>query len=152
MGVRTVSTMKAWVTGGDSGTPRAANVQRSVPYPIDADVWLYGGSPVEFILISFGLVAALVVVLVLLARAYPGSGADLVDWKPTRSYETEAMLELDDVQQMIDAQNAYRRRRGAPELTEEDANRMAEEDNAVREKARSAYDKRLDELEDEFGA
>jgi hypothetical protein len=107
---------------------------------------------VEFILISFGLVAALVVVLILLARAYPGSGADLLDWKPTRSYETEAMLELEDVQQMIDAQNAYRRRRGAPELTEEDANRMADEDNAVRENARAAHDQRLDELEDEFGA
>lgn len=105
----------------------------------------------EFILISFGLVAALVVVLVLLARAYPGSGADLVDWKPTRSYETEAMLEMEDVQQMIEAQNAYRRRRGAPDLTEEDANRMADEDNALREKARTSYDKRLDELEDEFG-
>ncbi len=105
----------------------------------------------EFILVSFGLVAALVVVLVLLARAYPGSGADLLDWKPTRSYETEAMLELEDVQQMIDAQNAYRRRRGAPELTEEDANRMAQEDNELREKARASYDKRLDELEDEFG-
>jgi hypothetical protein len=106
---------------------------------------------VEFILISFGLVAALVVVLVLLARAYPGSGADLLDWKPTRSYETEAMLELEDVQQMIDAQNAYRRKRGAPELTEADANRMADEDNAIREKARASYDERLDELEDEFG-
>ncbi len=106
---------------------------------------------VEFILISFGLVAGLVVVLVLLARAYPGSGADLLDWKPTRSYETEAMLELEDVQQMIEAQNAYRRRRGAPELTEADANRMADEDNAIREKARANYDKRLDELEDEFG-
>jgi hypothetical protein len=105
----------------------------------------------EFILISFGLVAALVIVLVLLARAYPGSGADLVDWKPTRSYETEAMLELEDVQQMIDAQNAYRRKRGASELTEADANRMAEEDNAVREKARASYERRLDELEDEFG-
>jgi hypothetical protein len=106
---------------------------------------------VEFILISFALVAALVVVLVLLARAYPGSGADLLDWKPTRSYETEAMLELEDVQQMIDAQNAYRRRRGAAELTEEDANRMADEDNAIRERARASYDRRLDELEDEFG-
>ena len=105
----------------------------------------------EFILISFGLVAALVIVLVLLARAYPGSGADLVDWKPTRSYETEAMLELEDVQQMINAQNAYRRRRGAPELTEDDANRMAEEDNAIRERARAASDQRLDELEDESG-
>ena len=105
----------------------------------------------DFILISFGLVAALVVVLVLLARAYPGSGADLLDWKPTRSYETEAMLELEDVQQMIDAQNEYRRKRGAREITEEDANRMAQEDNAIREQARSAYDQRLDELEDEFG-
>ena len=105
----------------------------------------------EFILISFGLVAALVVVLILLARAYPGSGADLLDWKPTRSYETEAMLELEDVQQMIEAQNAYRRRRGAPELTEEDANRMAEEDNALREGGRASYDKRGDDLKDEFG-
>ena len=106
----------------------------------------------EFILTSFGLVAALVLVLVLLARAYPGSGADLVDWKPTRSYETEAMLEVDDVQQMIDAQNAYRRKRGKPDLTEDDANRMAREDEDLRQRARANYDRRLDELEDEFGA
>ena len=90
----------------------------------------------EFILISFGMVAADRAVLVLLARAYPGSGADLVDWKPTRSYETEAQLELDDVQQMIEAQNAYRRRRGEPELTQEDAERMAREDDTIREQAR----------------
>lgn len=106
----------------------------------------------EFILISFGMVALLVVVLVLIARAYPGSGADLVDWKPTRSYEDEAMLELEDVQQMIDAQNVYRRKRGARELTEEDAHRMAREDEQLRERARASYDRRLDELEDELGA
>jgi hypothetical protein len=90
----------------------------------------------EFILISLGVVAALVVVLVLLARAYPGSGADLLDWRPTRSYEDEAMLELEDVQQMIEAQNAYRRKRGAPELTREDAQRMAREDEELRDRAR----------------
>ena len=106
----------------------------------------------EFILISFGMVAVLVVVLVLIARAYPGSGADLVDWKPTRSYEDEAMLEMEDVQQMIEAQNVYRRKRGAPELTEEDAHRMAREDEELRERGRASYDRRLDELEDEFGA
>jgi hypothetical protein len=106
----------------------------------------------EFILISFGMVALLVVVLVLIARAYPGSGADLVDWKPTRSYEDEAMLELEDVQQMIDAQNVYRRKRGAKELTQEDARRMAREDEELRERARASYDRRLDELEDEYGA
>ena len=106
----------------------------------------------EFILISFGMVAVLVVVLVLIARAYPGSGADLVDWKPARSYEDEAILEMEDVKQMIEAQNVYRRKRGAPELTEEDAHRMAREDEELRERARASYDRRLDELEDEFGA
>lgn len=106
----------------------------------------------EFILASFGMVALIVLALVLLARAYPGSGADLVDWKPTRSHEVEAALEVDDVQQMIDAQNAYRRKRGARELTEADAQRMAREDEALRERARSQHDKRLDELEDELGA
>lgn len=106
----------------------------------------------DFILISFGMVALIVVLLVLLARAYPGSGADLVDWKPTRSHEVEAQLEVDDVAQMIEAQNAYRRRRGAPEMTTDDAERMAREDEAIRERARAAHDRHLEELKDEFGA
>ncbi len=88
----------------------------------------------EFILITLTMIGFIVLCLVLLARAYPGSGADLVDWKPTRSHEVEAQLEIDDVQQMIEAQNEYRRRRGATELTEEDAERMAREDEAVRER------------------
>lgn len=104
-----------------------------------------------FMLITMGMIGLIVLVLVLLARAYPGSGADLVDWKPTRSHELEAQLEIDDVQQMLAAQNEYRRRRGVAELTEDDANRMAREDEAVRERARRSYDGRLDELEDEFG-
>jgi hypothetical protein len=91
---------------------------------------------VDFVLISLLAVGLLVLCLVLLARAYPGSGADLVDWKPTRSHEVEAQLEIDDVQQMIEAQNEYRRRRGEIELTEEDAERMAREDQAVRERGR----------------
>jgi hypothetical protein len=91
---------------------------------------------VDFILISLGAVGLLVLCLVLLARAYPGSGADLVDWKPTRSHEVEAQLEIDDVQQMIAAQNEYRRRRGDADLTEEDAERMAREDEAIRERGR----------------
>ena len=86
----------------------------------------------EFILVSFAMVALVAIVLVLVARAYPGSGADLLDWKPTRSYEDEALLELEDVQQMIDAQNVYRRKRGAEELTEADAQRMAREDEQLR--------------------
>ena len=89
-----------------------------------------------FVLISLLAVGLIVLCLVLLARAYPGSGADLVDWKPTRSHEVEAQLEIDDVQQMIAAQNEYRRRRGASDLTEDDAERMAREDQAIRERGR----------------
>lgn len=95
----------------------------------------------EYFLLTMGALALLVGVLVLLARAYPGSGADLVDWKPTRSYETEAELELEDVQQMIEAQNEMRRRRGKADITEADAERWAREDEAVRERGR------LDSLE-----
>jgi hypothetical protein len=105
----------------------------------------------DFILLSLGMVGFIVLVLVLLARAYPGSGADLVDWRPTRSYEDEARLEIDDVQQMIEAQNEMRRRRGERDLTRADASRMAREDQEIRERQRSSYDERLDELEDELG-
>ena len=106
----------------------------------------------DFILISLAAVGLLGLCLVLLARAYPGSGADLVDWKPTRSHEVEVQLEIDDVQQMIAAQNEYRRKRGARELTEEDANEMARQDEAIRERARRGHEAQLDELEDEHGA
>jgi hypothetical protein len=105
----------------------------------------------DFVLLSILVIAVMVLCLVLLARAYPGSGADLVDWKPTRSHEVEAQLEIDDVQQMLDAQNEYRRRRGEADLTEDDAQRMAREDEQVRERARAAHDRRLGDLEDEYG-
>jgi hypothetical protein len=105
----------------------------------------------DFILLTLGMVGFIVLLLVLLARAYPGSGADLVDWRPTRSYEDEARLETEDIQQMIEAQNEMRRRRGERELTRADASRMAREDEAIRERQRHSQDDRLAELEDEFG-
>jgi hypothetical protein len=105
----------------------------------------------DFILLSLGMVGFIVLLLVLLARAYPGSGADLVDWRPTRSYEDEARLETEDIQQMIDAQNEMRRRRGKPDLKRSDVSQMAREDQEIRERQRSSYDDRLDELEDELG-
>jgi hypothetical protein len=105
----------------------------------------------DFILLSLGAVGFIVLVLVLIARAYPGSGADLVDWRPTRSYEDEAHLESEDISQMIAAQNEMRRRRGKRDLTAADASRMAREDEAVRERQRRSYDERLAELEDELG-
>jgi hypothetical protein len=106
----------------------------------------------DFILLTLGMVGFIILILVLLARAYPGSGADLVDWRPTRSYEDEARLEAEDVQQMIDAQNLMRQRRGKPAMTQADAKRMAEEDEAIRERQRHSQEERLEDLEDELGA
>jgi hypothetical protein len=74
---------------------------------------------------SFALVAVVGLIVLFLAfvalgKWYPGSGADVLDWKPTRSVETEVELELDDIDQMLEAQNERRRRRGQAERTEDD--------------------------------
>jgi hypothetical protein len=70
-----------------------------------------------FVWVMVGLFVALLVLVVLLGLFYPGSGADQLDWKPTRSPEQEAVNEIDDLDQMLEAANVRRRRRGEPELT-----------------------------------
>ncbi|MBW8058762.1 MAG: hypothetical protein FVQ78_00205 [Solirubrobacterales bacterium] len=72
-----------------------------------------------FVLGSIAMLLVLVGVLFLVGHFYSGSSADLVDWKPTRSPDVEAQNEIDDIQQMLAAQNEMRRRRGAPERSEE---------------------------------
>jgi hypothetical protein len=73
-----------------------------------------------FPLIVLGGILVIVGLLVLIAQLYPGTGADILDWKPTRSYEAEVELEMQDVEQMLAARNEYRRKRGEPELTEDE--------------------------------
>jgi hypothetical protein len=92
------------------------------------------------IVITIGLVLVLIGLVVATAylfRDYPAS--ELLDWKPTRSPEVEAQNEIDDVQQMIDAQNEYRARRGAKAITEADVHRQAREDEAIRAKGRGQF-------------
>jgi len=92
--------------------------------------------------LSIGLLLLLALILIALSRVFEDRPvADLLDWKPARSYETEAQLEVDDVQQMIEAQNEYRRRRGAAEITEEDVERQAREDEALRLRGRGPFAK-----------
>ena len=85
-----------------------------------------------FPLYVLGGIAVVVGLLVLLGKIYPGSGADLLDWGSTRSYEHQIELEMQDVDQMIEAQNAYRRKRGAPELTEDDVRESIARDETRR--------------------
>ncbi len=92
-----------------------------------------------FILGTLAMLGFLIGVLLLVGHFYPGSGADLVDGTPTRSYETEAQLEEDDIRQMIEAQNEMRRRRGAPEMTEADLRKKVAEDELNRMRGRGPF-------------
>jgi hypothetical protein len=87
------------------------------------------------VFVLFGFVFA-IGVLVAIGKWYPGSGAEQVDWRPTRSPEVEAELELDDVDQMLEAQNARRRASGRPERTEADIRAQVAEDERWREELR----------------
>ena len=87
------------------------------------------------VFVLFAFVAA-VGILLALGKWYPGSGAEQVDWRPTRSPEVEAELELEDVEQMLEAQNARRRRSGRPELTEDDVREQVAEDERWRDELR----------------
>jgi hypothetical protein len=87
------------------------------------------------VFVLFGFLVAGGIFLAL-GRWYPGSGAEQVDWRPTRSPEVEAELELDDIDQMLEAQNARRRARGRRELTEDDVRAQVAEDERWREELR----------------
>ena len=86
-----------------------------------------------------GGTALLVIALMLIGAFHPRSGADVLRWRPTRSPEVEAQNEVDDVRQMIEAQNALRRKRGAKEITEADVQRQAQEDQAMRARGRGPF-------------
>jgi hypothetical protein len=74
-----------------------------------------------------------------LGRWYPGSGAEQVDWRPTRSYEDEVRLELQDVDQMIEAQNERRRASGRPEISEDEIRDQVAAEERWREQAARRY-------------
>jgi len=75
-----------------------------------------------------GFLLLLFLIFVAIGKYHPASGAEVLDWKPTRSPEVEAELELDDVDQMLEAQNERRRASGRPERTEDDVSMQVQED------------------------
>jgi predicted nucleic acid-binding Zn-ribbon protein len=64
--------------------------------------------------------AGMIVSILLLGLYHPKSGADILDWKPTRSVEVEVQNDIDDLDQMVAAQNALRARHGKPPRNEQD--------------------------------
>ena len=100
---------------------------------------LYTRAVDEFGLFVFGSILLVVAIFLLIGKFYPGSGAEQVDWKPTRSYEDEVRLELEDVDQMIEAQNERRRASGRPEISEDQIRAEVEEEERWRDKAARRY-------------
>jgi hypothetical protein len=92
-----------------------------------------------FALIMTGIVGGLLLFLILLGVFYPGSGAAQLDWRPTRSAEVEVQNEIDDLDQMLEAANERRRRRGEAELTEEGLHAEVREHQRESVKRRDDY-------------
>jgi hypothetical protein len=74
-----------------------------------------------FLAMVLGLPALLLGVCMVAGLLYREGPEELLDWRPTRSLEKEAELAQGDVVQMLAALNRYRRARGVPEQTLEEA-------------------------------
>jgi hypothetical protein len=91
------------------------------------------------VLIMTVLIGGLLVWVIFLGLYHPRSGADVLQWRPTRSPELEAQNEVDDLEQMLQAANDRRRARGDAELTEEMLQARVLEDRREQNELRAAY-------------
>jgi hypothetical protein len=91
------------------------------------------------VLIMTVLIGGLLVWVIFLGLYHPRSGADVLQWRPTRSPELEAQNEIDDFEQMLQAANERRRARGEAELTEEMLQARVLEDRREQNELRAAY-------------
>jgi hypothetical protein len=85
------------------------------------------------------VIGGLLVWVIFLGLYHPRSGADVLQWRPTRSPELEAQNEVDDLEQMLQAANDRRRARGDAELTEEMLQARVLEDRREQNELRAAY-------------
>ncbi len=72
----------------------------------------------DFVFATTGGLVALVLLFLLIARLSSRTGAEILDWKPARSFETEMALEAEEVDQMVEARNERLRRKGRAEISE----------------------------------
>jgi hypothetical protein len=78
-----------------------------------------------FLAMELGLPALLLAIALAGAGLHRGGYSQLLDWKPTRSPQREVELELGELDQMLNAQNRYRRARGLPARSLEDVSQQA---------------------------
>jgi arsenate reductase (glutaredoxin) len=79
------------------------------------------------VIVSVGMLL-FVLWIIALGLWHPRTGADVLQWRPTRSPALEAQNDIDDVAQMVAAQNALRERRGKPRRTQAEIEAQVERD------------------------
>jgi arsenate reductase (glutaredoxin) len=83
--------------------------------------------------------ALLILWILALGFFHPKSGADILQWRPTRSPEAEAQNDIDDVAQMIAAQNELRARRGKAARTQDEVEAQVRADQRQLAEYAEAY-------------
>ena len=103
-----------------------------------------------FVWIMVGVFVFLIVLVIGLGIFYPGTGAEQLKWRPTRSPELDAQNEIDDLSQMLEATNAKRRARGASDLDERQLHARLREDEQLRAslKGDASADEELRQLQE----
>ncbi len=102
-----------------------------------------------FALVLLGGLAALILWIWLLGKFYPGSGLEQLGLKSARQItENREALDAEDLDQMLAAHNARRRRRGEAEVTVADLEQRVMDDAREQRRRRDAYlaDRELDQL------
>lgn len=74
----------------------------------------------DLLILFFVVFGGAIVVVVLLSMFHPGSGADLLDWDPSKRMEKRYAAEFEDMEEMLRTHNRRRRERGLPEQTEDE--------------------------------
>jgi hypothetical protein len=102
-----------------------------------------------FAIAVFGVLAALVLWVVLLGRSASGQGLQQFGLRDARDIvEDREALEAEDLEQMLEAHNARRRRRGKPEVTVADLELQVVSDFNEQRRRREELvaDRELDQL------
>lgn len=102
-----------------------------------------------FAVVLLGALVAGILWLWLLGRYYPGSGLEQLGLKSARQIvENREALDAEDLEQMLEAHNARRRRRGQPDLSVGDFEQRVMEDVREQRRRREEYlaDRDLDQL------
>ncbi len=102
-----------------------------------------------FALVLLGGLIAGILFFWLLGRYYPGSGLEQLGLKSAREIvETREALDAEDLEQMLAAHNARRRKRGEAEVTVADLEQRVMEDVREQRRRSEAYmaERELDQL------